>query len=270
MKENKYNLNSSFKMPLQKKKHPRYRKKLTEKEKKQIKRIVKLKEKQNLQEILYSLPLDVKKKIYKMTIHSNMKEWFLKHQKEMRTTISFLGNPGKGYKGEKIELARNGNMGYIGVRYSDDTYNENDLNMLYDGREDIYLRAFFKKSTLCKKAVKRKGQPGIKDVFLDPMITSGGLSIHNRMWSNIKDRFWYHENCRCQFCDSVRIHGFHDLPMNQKKKFDRIQWNDQSMYQTQWNTKSLKQVKYEKEKERREYRNSMKLVKGHSLIVNHL
>ena len=61
MKENKYNLNSSFKMPLQKKKHPRYRKKLTEKEKKQIKRIVKLKEKQNLQEILYSLPLDVKK-----------------------------------------------------------------------------------------------------------------------------------------------------------------------------------------------------------------
>ena len=30
------------------------------------------------------------------------------------------------------------------------------------------------------------------------------------------------------------------------------------------------EVKYEKEKERREYRNSMKLVKGHSLIVNHL
>ena len=43
-----------------------------------------------------------------------------------------------------------------------------------------------------------------------------------------------------------------------------------SMYQTQWNTKSLKQVKYEKEKERRNYRNTMKLVKEASLVINNL
>ena len=89
-------------MPLQKRKHPRYRKKLTEKQKQQLKKVVKLKEKQNLQEILYSLPLDIKKKIYRMTIHSNMKEWFYEHQQKMNPTISFLGNPGREYKGELV------------------------------------------------------------------------------------------------------------------------------------------------------------------------
>ena len=77
-------------MHLQRKKHPKYRKKKTDEEKKMLKRAIKLKDQQLLDGMLWSLPLDLKKVIFRLAIVTNMMEWSLDHQKKFRGTIMFL------------------------------------------------------------------------------------------------------------------------------------------------------------------------------------
>ena len=74
-------------MVLQKKKHPRYRKKKTTEEKHSLGAAIRVKEKQSLNEMIYSLPLDVKNVIFQMAITNHLHEWSLNHQKKYQTVF---------------------------------------------------------------------------------------------------------------------------------------------------------------------------------------
>ena len=84
-------------MPLQKKKHPKYRKKKTEDERKRLRKAIQLKEQQSLKRKLYSLPLDVKKLIFRMTIQSHLNDWLDDHKVRFSQTISLI-------RGEKKDI----------------------------------------------------------------------------------------------------------------------------------------------------------------------
>jgi hypothetical protein len=236
-------------MLLQKKKHPRYRKKKTEEEKRALKRAVKIKEKQSLNDMLYSLPFDVKKVIYQMAIASNLYEWSLNHQKKYRFTTDFF-DLRKIDKIDKIDKEGRNKMMWV-----------NDFTS--EMYPDIWPHpgAYFKHMSLCKIRVKQSIQDGIKDLLIPSIPHNSPIS--HRMWSNIDDHYWYHEKCRCADCDLVRIYGYKSLPPSQKRKYAGITWEPTFK---QWNAKSFKQMKYEKNKGRLEGRRLIKQIKEHALM----
>ena len=79
---------------IQKKKHPKYRKPMSKQEKKKLKQAIQLKEKQNLKKILYSLPIDIKKKIYYFAVQSHIKDWSLQHKEKFSKIHSFINISG--------------------------------------------------------------------------------------------------------------------------------------------------------------------------------
>jgi len=205
-------------MVLQKKKHPKYRKPKTKDEKKQLKRAIKLKEKQSLDEILYKLPKDLKVYIFQLAIQSNMNEWLLTHQRGMPSTLSFI-NTTKGY------IPRND-------KHSSWLINTDTLS--FSNEYQYWYRQ------KCIRNVKKRDQSGIISLSIPDNLYE---EIDSRMWSNIPDVYWYHNDCRCSKCDKVRIIGYRNLSSYEKCKFSHIEW---PVWSDQWNSKSLNQVRYEK------------------------
>tara|TARA_B100002051_G_scaffold253706_1_gene267863 strand:+ start:1359 stop:2192 length:834 start_codon:yes stop_codon:yes gene_type:complete len=265
--------------PIQKRKHPRFRKKLSDDERKKLKEAKKLKEKQLLDECLYRLPLDIKSKVFHMAVAGNMAQWSLEHKDKFIKTIHFLepAPPDRTvteYDPDNSDFVQTdsqkdkGGNKYI-RKYKIPGVLVHDLpqgnivpsNCLWD-REDLCV--IFKPNTLCKKNVKKKGQPGIKDVKIDGTFDKPiPQQIVSREWSNLPGKYWYHEKCRCSVCDRVRVSGYENLGPAEKKKYARIIWKSSPLGDRikPWKTKSLKQVKYENEKKRNEYRKILKKVK---------
>ena len=221
-------------MVLQKYKNPRYRHKKTKKEKEKLKKAIKFKESQTLNSMIYSLPLSIKEIIFRYAIISNLHIWSLNHINIYCHTINNIYS-------SRDHLYKEDNKGNT---------------WMYHIKDEIeYLN--FKPKTLCNKCVNMSGQPGISDVYIYPqsidpfLIDNKFLQIRHRMWSNITDRYWYHTKCRCKLCDMIRIKGYDTLKISDKNKFSHIKWNYNS---DQWEAKSFKQVKYEKNKIRTEYR----------------
>lgn len=228
-------------MPLQKKKHPKYRKKKTEDERKRLRKAIQLKEQQSLKRKLYSLPLDVKKLIFRMTIQSHLNDWLDDHKVRFSQTISLI-------RGEKKDIKEDERGNRI-LRFK---------KLKGEGYDD---EIHFIHYPLCRKYVRKRGQPGIKDVYISPYSSEMNTPISLRQWTNedIHDKYWYHTNCRCKLCDMVRICGYYSLNLKERRKFSRITLNRKKGIGT-WNTKSLRQVKYEKDLHRRSKRNDSRKI----------
>jgi hypothetical protein len=268
--------------PIQKRKHPRFRKKKTSEEKKKISSAIKGMEDKNFNNMLYSLPLDLKVKIFQIAVLTNMVEWGEKeHKKNFKKTVNFI-NPNR--YNSKTDHLTEADTGYytihtyaIDYRRFDDYGNKfswyresfwsckdrrrdwsEKHNMYYLEKIEDDIEPEFRVSfnSLCQRKAKTPQQEGIKDIQLDRTQSAPYLyptvhpDIMAREWTNKPRYYWYHEKCRCRNCDRVRLLGYNRLSTTDKEKFDNIEWDDSK----QWNAKSKIQLKYEKNIQRKKMR----------------
>lgn len=213
---------------IQRKKHPKYRKPMSKENKNKMKKAIRLKEKQNLKEILYLLPLDLKKKIYYMSVQSNLSEWSFTHK----------------YKFSNINLILQNNK------------NDDNGKWLRNENDDI-----FSYRHICSRNVKKREQPGILSIYIPPNHIYE--EIDYRMWSNRENYYWVHKKCRCKMCDKIRLIYYKNNPNESfKNKYQNIEW---PIWSDQWLSKSKNQANYEKNIQRNIQRNKIKIVKYISL-----
>ena len=191
-----------------------------------MKKAIRLKEKQNLKEILYSLPLDLKKKIYYMCVQSNLSKWSLMHKSKFANINLILQN----------------------------NINDDNGKWLRNGNDNI-----FSYRHICSRNVKKRGQPGILSIYIPP--DHAYEEIDYRMWSNRENYYWVHTKCRCTMCDKIRLISYKNNSF--ENKYQNIEW---PIWSDQWLTKSKNQVNYEKNIQRNILRNKLKIVKYISLL----
>ena len=140
-------------MVLQRKKHPRYRKKKNREENQSLKVAIQVKEKQSLPQMLYSLPLDVKNVIFQMAIKSNLYEWSMNHQKKYQGTLRLFDD----IHSECQVVDQKGRNKLFWISESSSAENS-----------DLFPSSglYFKHTPLCQIRVKQSEQNGIKDVFI--------------------------------------------------------------------------------------------------------
>ena len=196
----------------------------------------------------------MKIKIFQMVISKNMREWSLNHKKKFSKSMYFLSQYHSNLIDEKghnhITRPR---LPFICI--------DEEMGIW---EEDIGF--VFKHKPLCERKISTIKREGIQEVHINSthaIICNESLS--KRMWSNDTNKYWYHVKCRCKDCDMVRVHGYQSLDRYGKHKYSHIKWN---WYDDQWETKSPKQIKYEKEKDRSEYRKILKTIKEQNLMEN--
>ena len=276
---------STMAPPIQRRKNPIFRKKKTSEEKKKMSLVVKDMEKKNFNEMLYSLPLNIKILIFQMAVYTHMVERGEKeHKKNFKKTVAFI-DPNK-YNSMTDHLTET-DPGYytintyaIDYRRFDDYGNKfswfresfwsckdrrrdwsekHNMYYLENIEDDIEPEFRVRINPLCQRKVKASLQEGIKDLQLDRMHDAAypqpyqdiPEDIRTREWTNKSRYYWYHEKCRCLRCDRVRFLGYNSLSTADKEKFDNIEWDDDSK---QWNAKSKIQLKYEKNIQRKKMR----------------
>tara|TARA_B110000495_G_C23029425_1_gene612579 strand:+ start:1530 stop:2210 length:681 start_codon:yes stop_codon:yes gene_type:complete len=207
--------------PLQRRKHPRFRKPESKSGKKRKKEVIRKRESGKILENLYILPLDVKEKIFQIAIISNMLEWSMDHMK--KSSFSMLFSPQFIKENPNITLYPHSSDGLAAV-----------------GLHDRPNLPIFNCIPICERNVKISLQPGIKGVYIRDYWHH---DIAWREWSNIENKYWYHIKCRCITCDRVRYIGMDNLPLKEKKRFENIVWYPSSK---QWKPKSNAQLRYQK------------------------
>lgn len=222
-------------MKLQKKIHPKYQKPLSNDEKNKKKLVLKNIRKQKIIEKLYTLPLDIKIKIYQMAIINHMNDWNINHMYASHNTLLFIEN------NNRDTLHFNLDERAIAARVK---YLNPDSRWAFPYDFPIYH-----KKTLCQKKVKGTSQDGIKSVFIGDNMNE---QIDYRQWTNWSNYYWYHNKCRCKTCDLVRITGANHLEDEKEQiRFSNIKWDPWS---DQWKPKSNLQLKYEKNMKRKKKR----------------
>lgn len=149
------------------------------------------------------LPLDIKIKIFQMTIKSNMEEWYIDHKKKNNKNILFFHNT--------------------------DFINKDNPNSRWLCLDDGFPFCDFK--NICQKETD---ETKIKTVYIKDNLNE---IIDFRKYSRYEwcDDYWYHEKCRCKTCDYIRICGYNNLDDKQKQKFNGITWEDR--FSEQWEQK---------------------------------
>ena len=157
---------------------------------------------------LYSLPLDIKIKIFQMAVLINQENWIDDFMKRTIHTHYFLSYP-SGLRARPYPSAR---------------YN---LSLILNGHSE------WKKK---RNSYRYKFKPPC-----ERMITKNlTLTIRNNINGDINcrklpnDQYWYHKTCRCITCDRVRYTGIDSLPVPEKWKYSNIEWIN---YSRQWKTK---------------------------------
>lgn len=233
-------------MKLQKRKHPKYHKPLSNDEKNKKEIFIKNIRKNKIIKNLYTLPLDIKIKIFQMIIVNHMNEWYVKHIYSVHNSLLFIDDiDGFNFYGHMRHTKK-----YRQI-------NPDSRWLFYNRNENGIL--IYDKKTICEKKIKESSQNGIKSVFIGDNINE---HIDYRQWSNWLNHYWYHEKCRCKTCDLVRITGVNHLSEKEKKRFRNISWNPWS---DQWNPKSNLQLRYEKNMKRKIKRGVVK-----NIITNNL
>ena len=236
-------------MPLQRKKHPRFRKKETIESKSRKKKVTK---KQNIIELIPHLPQDVKDYIYTLLMKDRIPSWKLLHQKQFNSTEVFFSmglNPHYHYdflcgisidpyknpisfKNKKLLEINSKGKWKTSQRMRDEGFYSWENYGMYPKFDNV-------NNKLCERQVERMSQNGIKAVFIE---NNQCKEIKFREWDNIRGKYWYHEKCRCITCDRVRYEGRNKLHLKDREKIKDIVWEVTS---SQWKTKSPLEKKYE-------------------------
>ena len=163
-------------MVLQKRKSHKYRKALTDEQKRckrSVKRAVKAQHISSMD--LYALPLDVKKKIYRLAIIANMKDWENTHRLHMRGPLTYIGYTPSFQECHisptpLCERTREGtDYEYIETRRLEEIWLDNSYDIDFRFNGFSYRKLLNRQST-----------------------------------SEDCDIFWLNTRCRCKGCDCVR------------------------------------------------------------------
>ena len=233
-------------MTLQRKKHPRFRKKEPD-EIKRKKDFLKKKNKDFLKMIPH-LPQDVQNLIYTIVIKDRIPTWRIEHEKQFYPSSIFLSSGIDIFYHYGYRLLEGRDMFPISSKkkklYSlNSKCNWHMTGIMFDiPPQDWVLNPVIPKFHLrpiCLRQADRKSQSGIKSVFINENKCE---HIVYREWDNLPRYYWYHEKCRCIDCDLVKYHGRSHLSIKEAEKYKDITWKDGSL---QWKTKSVLERKYE-------------------------
>ena len=188
---------------------------------------------------LYSLPLDIKKYIYRMIIKDHMVEWKTEHSHKLYQPFLRLKALGRVRSGV--------------IR----TY-------FVTGRGSMRARR------LCDASrVMPHGRYLIEDKTTKYEIHNNAFGeIARREFSDQRFLYWAANKCRCRKCDLVRLahrlDNMHSQALDKdvNKTYARITYESGDK---QWKTMTVSQMKVKRDKERSRYRNRMKLAKKESL-----
>ena len=181
---------------IQKKKHPRYRNKLTTEEKEKlalVKNNIKL---NKLKKDIYRLPFDIKCKIFQMAMLSNISIWVI----ELRPKFGIVQmefydrNKGIGY------YDNNGFPQYF-------THANTKSHIGWERKINSWKSLDFwniRNQLPCNKNVETAIQRGIISVYISPGKEKPGL-VKYREFNNTPNHFWTHYKCRCYECDLIRV-----------------------------------------------------------------
>jgi hypothetical protein len=151
---------------------------------------------------LYSLPLDIKVKIFQMAVLINQEKWIDDFMERAIHTHYFLSYPSCWRAHPYTTLILNGHSEWK--------------------KKGTSYRYKFKPP--CERMITK----------------THTLTIHNNINGDINcrmlpnDQYWYHKTCRCITCDRVRYTGRDSLPVPEKWKYSNIEWIN---YSRQWKTK---------------------------------
>jgi len=178
-----------------KKRHPKYRTKIDDRQKKKLSDI---KSKVNFRKLLsdiYNLPFDIKCKIFQIAMLTHIAGWC----RELRPKFGYVkqeffkGGKGIGY------LDNGGNPKFFThATYKSHTGKINEWKSLdFSNIQD---------NLPCYKNVITNEQQNIISVYIHPSKVIPNL-IKYREWDNLPNIFWTHISCRCYRCDLIRVTG---------------------------------------------------------------
>ena len=198
--------------------HPRYRKKNGNFKEEKRTRVLEKRKEQVLKN-LYTLPLDIKIKIFQMSIESSIESWKNLHKINMKINLDFISI---------------GSMDYLNHRsrhnFSQSPSEQENPNSEWLIRaEDVNNSSRYSFNNICERAVRSHEQEGIQSMYLGRYERYEiPEEISHREWSNRRLIFWYHDTCRCITCDRVRYHGHYALSKEEQKKYNEIWWEEGS------------------------------------------
>lgn len=178
---------------IQKKKHPRYRNKLTEKEKEKLSLVKNNVRLNKLKKDIYRLPFDIKCKIFQMAMLSHISMWVM----DLRPKFGIV-------KQELFDI--NKGLGY----YDDNGFPQHFIYAnckSHTGKINTWKSLDFwnlRNRLPCNKNVKTSEQQGIISVYISPDKEIPEL-IKYREFGNTPNHFWTHYKCRCYECDLIRV-----------------------------------------------------------------
>ena len=169
---------------IQKRVSKRYRKKMSSEAKKRQTDIIKETKDNSLNNLLYSLPLDLKIKIFQMSVQSNMEQWLKDHKGDFRGSLDL------------IYCVTNQGHTELKGHHKDGFWAWHDGDLDDPGEETHEDDWYFMHSTLCDRI------EGYDEVYLPH--PQDNHEFWMREWRDQVDTYWYCEDCRCSKCDQVK------------------------------------------------------------------
>ena len=188
---------------------------------------------------LYSLPLDIKKYIYRLVVKDHMVEWKTEHSHKLYQLFLRLKSIGR-VRSDMIRTYFVTGQGSMRARRMCDASRvmPHDRHLLEDKTTNYEIR---------------------NNAFGE---------IEFREFSDKRFLYWAADKCRCRTCDLVRLahrlDNMHSQALDKdvNKTYARITYESGDK---QWKTMTVSQMKVKRDKERSRYRNRMKLAKKESL-----
>ena len=221
-------------MIFHKRKHSKYKTKLNDSDKRL--QIIKNKNKKiHIMENLYSLPLDIKIKIFRFALISNMIDWSTNHRKKFVLNLEFILNA---ETREYINRSLHPDIHYHSYDYFGYNRNIKKYRHINSNSRWYYIHSdlmYYKYKHLCQRKIRR--QSYIISVCIPDNLYE---EIDNRENPNSPGFYWYHQKCRCMKCDLVRVIGAKNNSLSEKEQhvFSFIDW---PVWSDQWINQSINQ-----------------------------
>ncbi len=165
------------------------KKKISKEKKEQFKKFKKQREKLFLPEKIKNLPHDLQKIIYFIVLSKYNKQWFNEHRSKFTSNINHF----------QVDLNR-----FIN-RNSKRSYWLGDPDLVNKNTSIIEKVPVYKnQERLCNKKIDKCQQFMLTAFFTSEEKEKFNLpKLHE--YKNSKGTFWFHEKCRCNCCDRIKI-----------------------------------------------------------------
>ena len=165
------------------------KKKLSKEKKEQLKKFKKQREKLFLPDKIKNLSHDLQKIIYRITISNHNKVWFNEHRSNFKCNIKHFQID------LNIFINRNSKKGYW---VSDPDIVNKNTTIIH--KVPVYKN----KVRLCNQKIDECQQCMLTAYFTREEIEKFNLPFLHE-YKNSNGTFWFHEKCRCNCCDRIKI-----------------------------------------------------------------